>query len=310
MKILELFSGYGTASFALKRLGVPYELVGYSDIDKFANQCFKQNHCPEDDEDKFRLGDVTKINTNDLEDFDLLTGGFPCQDVSITGKGDLSKGRTTLFSEIIRIAEDKQPRFMLLENVKGILSKKHRDFYNLTLSELNRIGYEVFMVYNKNHKENRLPVLNTKDYGVPQNRERVWYICFKNNADLLKFTLPKPINLHSNLQGILDKNFDDKYYLSEKVVKGISKSNFQDRKPQIGEVCRTLKVGGDVKCILDPKTKKLRKLTPNEYFKLQGFKEGEINLEGLSDTQKYKLAGNGQSLNVVTLLFKEMGLNK
>jgi intein/homing endonuclease len=78
MKILELFSGYGTASHALKRLGIDYELVGYSDIDKFANQCFKQNHCPNDSEDKLRLGDITKIDINSLPDFDLLTGGTPC----------------------------------------------------------------------------------------------------------------------------------------------------------------------------------------------------------------------------------------
>jgi DNA (cytosine-5)-methyltransferase 1 len=79
MKILELFSGYGTATFALKQLGIEHEIIGYSDIDKYANQCFQQNHGGKE------LGDVTKVNPYDLEDFDLLTGGFPCQSFSVAG---------------------------------------------------------------------------------------------------------------------------------------------------------------------------------------------------------------------------------
>ena len=137
MKILELFSGYGTSSFALKRLNIPYELVEYSDIDKNANEFFKENHCASDENNKLRLGDVRLINPEDLEDFDLLTGGFPCQDFSIAGKqlGELGP-RGTLFYEIIRIAEIKRPRYMLLENVKGLTHKKFKGTFDKILSEL------------------------------------------------------------------------------------------------------------------------------------------------------------------------------
>ena len=168
MKILELFSGYGTASFALKQLGIDYECVGYSDIDKYANQCFKQNHggC--------ELGDATKIDPKYLDDFDLLTGGFPCQAFSVAGKmlGELDI-RGTLFNEIIRIAEVKKPRYMLLENVKGLLSKRHEPTFKKILNELDRIGYSVHW-----------KVINTRDYGIPQNRQRVFFVCFRDSKDL------------------------------------------------------------------------------------------------------------------------------
>jgi DNA (cytosine-5)-methyltransferase 1 len=295
MKILELFSGYGTASFALKRLGIPYELVGYSDIDKYANQCFKQNHCPQDVEDKLRLGDITKVGAESLPDFDLLTGGFPCQAFSTAGKqlGELDP-RGTLFYEIIRIAEVKQPKYMLLENVKGLTSKKFKDTFDKILSELGRVGYTVYW-----------KVLNTKDYGIPQNRERVWFVCLRKDLGIQTFEFPSKEELTVFLKDVLEEQVDKKYYLSERATNGILNSNYRDRKPQITNVCNALKVGGDVKCIVT-KEGPLRRLTPKEYFRLQGLLNDEVNLDGLSDTQCYKLAGNGQSVNVVEKIFKQM----
>jgi DNA (cytosine-5)-methyltransferase 1 len=367
VRILETFSGYGTASFALKRLGITYDLVGYSDIDKYANQCFKQNHCPWDVEDKLRLGDIKLINPYELDDFDLLTGGFPCQAFSAAGKGQGELDhRGTLFNEIIRIAEVKKPKYMLLENVKGFTFKKFKGTFDKVLSELDRIGY---IVYWK--------VLNSKDYGIPQNRERVWFVCFRKDVSH-SFCFPEPRKLELFLKDILEDEVDEKYYLSDRAVQGIMKSNYQERKPQSKDVCSALKVGGDVKCIFNPyngkisetesgtigtsvgtstgKTAQLliynticlnskdrdgnqpkiqnrvyssegvspavitafmpsienktqiRKLTPKECFRLMGFLNDEIKLEGLSNTQQYKLAGNGQDINVVSLIFTEMGL--
>lgn len=198
MKILELFSGYGTASFALKRLGIPYEIVGYSDIDKYANQCFQQNHGGKE------LGDVKLINPNELEDFDLLTGGFPCQSFSVAGKGlGEADPRGTLFYEIIRIAEVKKPKYMLLENVKGLTNKKFKDTFNKILSELDRIGYNVYW-----------KVLNSKDYGIPQSRARVWFVCFRKDIDKGTFKFPEPTELKIFIKDILEPQVDSKYYLS------------------------------------------------------------------------------------------------
>lgn len=220
MKVLELFSGYGTASFALKRLNLIYDLVGYSDIDKFANQCFKQNHCPWDTEDKLRLGNATDINPNKLRDFDLLTGGFPCQAFSVAGKGlgELDT-RGTLFNEIIRIAEVKKPRYMMLENVKGLISKKHKPTFDKIISELYRIGYFV-----------KWKVLNTKEHGIPQNRERIFFACFNRWEDFCNYEWPQTEELTLFLKDILEDEVDEKYYLSQEKVDKLLESGFKDKK--------------------------------------------------------------------------------
>jgi len=162
-----MFAGYGGAEFSLKKAGIEYECIGFSEIDKYAIQCFEQNHKGKN------FGDCTKINPNELPDFDLLTGGFPCQSFSVAGKGlgELDT-RGTLFNEIIRIAEVKKPKMMLLENVKGLTNKPHRATFEKILSELDRIGYVV-----------KWKVLNSKEYGIPQNRERVIFcLFFKRNG--------------------------------------------------------------------------------------------------------------------------------
>lgn len=243
MKILELFSGYGTASFALKRLGIPHEIVGYSDIDKYANQCFEQNHNL--GHKPLSLGDVRNINPMELPTFDLLTGGFPCQSFSVAGKGlgELDP-RGTLFYEIIRIAEVKQPKYMLLENVKGLTNKTHKATFDKILSELDRIGYKVYW-----------KVLNSKDYGIPQSRARVWFVCFRKDIDK-GFEFPEPVELKIFIKDILEPQVDSKYYLSpllqerfakyleEKEKKNKSQYDTNMSIPEIGEAHRIYGTNG------------------------------------------------------------------
>ena len=214
IKVLELFAGYGGASFALKKLGIDHEVVGFSEIDKYAIQCWKQNHS-----DVKNYGDCTKINANELPDFDLLTGGFPCQSFSNAGnmKGELDT-RGTLVYDIIRIAEVKQPRYLLLENVKGFTFKKFKETFNKVLSELDRIGYNVYW-----------EVLNSKEYGTPQNRERVWFVCFRKDIDQYNkltnpFIFPKKKELKLFLKDILEDNPDYKYNLTESNIKTINRN--------------------------------------------------------------------------------------
>jgi DNA (cytosine-5)-methyltransferase 1 len=200
LKVLSLFSGYGTDSFALKRIGVPYELIGYSDIDKWANYCFKQNHCPEDTEDKLRLGDMTKIDIENLPDFDLLTAGFPCTDVSVIGKQDLSLGRTALgyiLKDFLRI---KRPKYFLFENVKGLMGKKFKDFREELFKQWTDSGY---LFHYK--------VLNTKDYGIPQNRERVWFVGFREKEDYDNFTWPEPEELKLLVTDLIEESVDESF---------------------------------------------------------------------------------------------------
>lgn len=440
IKYFEMFAGYGTASFALKRIfGENTHCIGFSEIDKYAVKCFEHNHkvvYDYKDGTSFshgvkNYGDCKRINPQELPDFDLLTGGFPCQAFSVAGKmqGELDS-RGTLFNEIIRIAEVKQPKYMLLENVKGLTAKKFKPTFDKILSELDRIGYNVYW-----------KVLNTKDYGIPQSRARVWFVCFRKDIDTKTFKFPEPQELKIFIKDILETEVDAKYYLSEKLqerfrkylqeketkiaamrqrdrhnlnepreqqieprddgcsnsITTVEKDNLvidtrqsDDRVYSSGVsptlrsernglnvyeggrkelrthsegVVPTLKhrmgTGGNnvpmiANCLdanmskgISPKeyyeqskqnvvsdtittavgrighsseelgyieknlisSGKLRRLTPKECFRLQGFLNDEVNLDGLSDTQCYKLAGNGQSVNVVELIFKEMFKN-
>ena len=330
IKVFDMFAGYGGSEFALSKAGIEHECIGFSEIYKYSIQCFEKNHKGKD------FGDCTKINPDDLLDFDLLTGGFPCQSFSVAGKGlGEQDTRGTLFHEIIRIAEVKKPRYMLLENVKGLTFKNHKETFKKILSELKRIGYYV-----------KWKVLNTKEHGIPQNRERVFFVCFWRLGDWAEFNFPEKEELKILLKDILEEEVDDKYYLSEKQIirllcsddlkKSFStlnseiancmisrqyaswRGNFISDKPLLLDLYnKKVKNDGDPSftitsqdrhgvLIIEGEKFKIRKLTPKECFRLMGFLEDEINLEELSDTQKYKLAGNGWDINLVSKIFRRM----
>ena len=412
IRLFEMFSGYGGASWGLKKAGIPYELIGYSEIDKYAIQILEQNF-PEAKGKNY--GDCKNIDTNTLSHFDLLTGGFPCQDVSNAGKRDLTKGRTNLYLEILRIARDKKPRYLLLENVKGLLSmnlNENEKAQNLLINKIVRdfksIGYGV--IYK---------VLNSKDYGVPQNRERVWFVCKLGGWEFMEFLFPEKEKLTIFVKDILEQNVDKKYYLSKKMLEAFEKrknldvpqpnllmqddnkptstiitksgGRYQDNfivykkhraneireydnispclteshehkggtnAPFIKEKTRDINKAINMAREMNEKTKEpiqidlyhlqhgqirplstyipqdtkthrclqsgepkeilyypneigmLRKLTPRECFRLMGFLQDEIKLEGISDSQLYKLAGNGWDINLASKIFKRMFPNE
>lgn len=213
-----MFAGYGGASFALKKAGIPFVTVGFSEIDKYAIQCYNQNHQSQKDfaEEIPNYGDATKINPSDLPDFDLLTGGFPCQAFSVAGKGlGEQDTRGTLFHDIIRIAEVKQPKYMLLENVKGLTTKRHKETFNKIIQELYRIGYFV-----------KWKILNSKEHGIPQNRERIWFVCFRSWNEFCDFRFPEKEGLKIFLKDILEDEVEEKYYLKEEQVTRLLRSGF------------------------------------------------------------------------------------
>lgn len=437
IKLLELFSGYGGASWGLKKAGISFELVGHSEIDKYAIQIFEQNF-PEAKGKNF--GDCKSIDTSKLPDFDLLTGGFPCQDVSNAGKRDLTKGRTNLYIEILRIARDKKPKYIVLENVKGLLSmdlnedgKAQNLLINKIVRDIKSIGYGV--IYK---------VLNSKDYGIPQNRERVWFVCKLGGWEFMEFLFPEKEKLTIFVKDILEQDVDKKYFLSQKMLEAFEKRKTQkvpqpnilfddDNKatntittksggryqdnfivykkhraneireydnispclteshehkggtnapfinektrdinkaieiakkmheetkepiqidlyhlqhgeirplttyiPQNTKVHRCLQSGEPKEILYYPQeisptlttelshqtgntfnpqkflelTNQLRRLTPKEYFRLMGFLQDEIKLDGISDSQLYKLAGNGWDINLVSKIFKRMFPNE
>jgi len=301
IKLFEMFAGYGGSSFSLKKAKIEFEPIGFSEIDKYAIQCYQQNHKDNTriDGDEIRnYEDATTIDPKDIPDFDLLTGGFPCQSFSSAGKGlgELDT-RGTLFNDIIRIAEFKKPKYMLLENVKGLTNKRHKETFNKILSELQRIGYYVHW-----------GIFNSKDFGIPQNRERVFFICFRNHLEFMNFVPPKKEELKLSIYDLLDIDVSIKFNLSEKALKSFTNTNFNAHKKRLqkSSVCSTLLARDykDPKCI--EVNKVIRRLTPNEYFKLMGFTSNEINLTDLSNTQQYKLAGNGWDINLVSKIFTKM----
>lgn len=448
LRVFDCFAGFGGAEFGLAKAGIEYESVGFSEIDKYAIHCFHQNHKGKN------YGDITKINWSDVPDFDLLTGGFPCQDISQAGKQDLSKGRSVLVNELIRCLREKQPKYFLFENVGAIETKPFKEFLRQIENDLKNSGYVVFR-----------KMLNTKDFGVPQNRERVWWIGYRKDIHSKPFgwmPYPQPETLKLKLKDILEESVDKKYFLKQEQVqrlvnhsesqkikgngfsqlsinvnkvcftlnayehndakciqlnneKATSKGErvyspegitptlcgnggglgaktglyliddrYKDKGRRYTEYCPTLNFHGDtvggittpkvVGCALRswPRTgntdknrtqnlelnqgefsnsitnvqkdslvceyghsfegfkgyenisvpikssegsrnqviiknqNMVRRLTPKECFRLMGFLNDEINLDGLSDTQKYKLAGNGWDVNLVSKIFKSM----
>lgn len=204
MKILELFAGIGACSKALERLGINVEIVDAVEIDKYAMASFNAIH-----NTNFQTQDITSYN-KDLKDIELITHGSPCQDFSVAGKqagGDLGSGtRSSLMYETIRIVGKIRPKYVLWENVKNILSKKHKHNFDAYIETMNVLGYNSYY-----------QVLNAKDYGIPQNRDRVYTVSIRKDMDNGTFKFPEKEELKLRLKDMLENEVDEKYYLSEKM---------------------------------------------------------------------------------------------
>lgn len=213
MKVLSLFSGIGAFEKALDRLEKTYELVGFSEIDKYAVKSYCAIHGVDE---SMNLGDITKIDENALpKNIDLITYGFPCQDISLAGKQkglfneDGTQTRSGLFFEALRIIEAAQPRVAIAENVKNLTSKKFSEQFKIVLDSLEAAGYN-----------NYWQVLNAKDYGIPQNRERVFIVSIRKDIDSGTFKFPEGFPLRLRLKDMLDDEVDEKFYLSTKCIEG------------------------------------------------------------------------------------------
>lgn len=213
IRVFEAFAGYGSQLMALKRLEKDYPdkikiiPVGIAEIDKYAIQAYKAVHG-----DVTNYGDISKINWDEVPDFDLFTYSSPCQDFSNAGLqrgGEEGSGtRSSLLWECRRAIIAKKPKYLLLENVAALVSKKFLPLFNKWQRELESYGYSNFA-----------QVLNAKDYGVPQNRERIFLVSI---LDEVRYHFPKPFPLELRLKDILEEEVDEKYYLSEKTVKSFA----------------------------------------------------------------------------------------
>lgn len=211
IRIFEAFAGYGSQSLALERLyenfpEFSYEVVGISEIDKYAVQAYNAIHG-----EVKNFGDVTSMDWNLVPDFDLLTWSSPCQDISKAGKGrGMTEGsgtRSSLLWEVKKPIELKRPKYILFENVKNFIGENNRADARKLFGMLGEYGYSVFY-----------KVMNAKDYGVPQNRERIFILAIDGDAS---YEFPKGFPLERRLKDVLEGNVDERYYLSEKLIKYI-----------------------------------------------------------------------------------------
>lgn len=216
MKLLSLFSGIGAFEKAFDNLEKEYDLVGFSEIDKFAVKSYCAIHGVDE---SMNLGDITNVDENALpKNIDLVTYGFPCQDISLAGKqkglfnDDGTQTRSGLFFEALRIIEATHPRVAIAENVKNLTSKRFAEQFKIVLEALEQAGYN-----------NYWQVLNAKNYGVPQNRERVFIVSIRKDVDTCSFQFPERFPLELRLKDLLEDEVDEKFYLSDKAIAGFNR---------------------------------------------------------------------------------------
>ena len=336
---VSLFSGIGGFETALNRLGGNCVLA--SEIDKFANQSYEALYGHP------TAGDIMKIQAEEVPDHDVLVGGFPCQAFSVAGKrGGFGDARGTLFFEVARLAKTKQPRAILLENVKGLVGHDGGKTLDTIVKTLNDIGYTV-----------DFNVLNSKYFGVPQNRERIFIVALRDDivepaewiiegtnvvakgkrriasyegTKTFNFGWPDQTEVTTRLSDILEPIVDERYYLSEektaKLVAQLEDKSLEDTEDcdmighveikghdAIKRVYSTSGIGNALTTMggghREPKIAeysepryRIRKQTPLECWRLQGFTDEQHQTvvdAGLSDSQRYKQAGNAVTVNVI-----------
>ncbi|MCX6736694.1 MAG: transcriptional repressor LexA [Candidatus Parcubacteria bacterium] len=305
-KTIDLFAGIGGIRLGFEKAG--FNTVFANDFDEQCKLTYDLNF----PKSKLVVEDIRKIGIDDLPKFDFLVGGFPCQAFSIAGyrQGfNDKKGRGNLFFDIARIIDARKPEGFLLENVKNLKSHDEGKTFKIIEETLKNLGYYI-----------KPQVLNSMDYGnIPQNRERIYIVGFKNKNYADKFSFPRPIKLTTKITDLLEKNVSEKYYyngkpLYEKLKNFIKEEGkvYQWRRQYVREnksgVCPTLTAnmgmgGHNVPIIKDKKG--IRKLTPLECARIQGFPEN-YKLPQIADSTLYKQLGNSVSVPVIEAVAKQM----
>ena len=317
IRVVDLFAGVGGIRLgftqAAKEFGMNTECVFSSEIDEWACKTYRKNF-PNDNHDP--KCDITTVDAKSLPDFDVLLAGFPCQAFSIAGKrGGFDDTRGTLFFDVARIIKEKQPKAFLLENVKGLTNHRSGKTLQVILNTLREdLGYTVFY-----------KVLNAKEYGVAQLRERIYIVGFKNAGDSFDYPLPLPQEERKVIRDIIEENpVDARYYLSTSYLAALKahKARHQALGHGFGYEVRSLDdVAGTIVCggmgkernlIVDERQtdftvrthikgeynkEGLRKMTPLEWERLQGFPDNWT--AGIADVHRYKQMGNSVAVPVI-----------
>lgn len=313
-----MFSGIGAFEKALKRQRIDYELVNFCEVDKWAIKSYCLIHNESKDKN---LGDITKVDLNNLpSDVDIITHGSPCTDYSIAGKqegGNEGSGtRSSLMWNSVQIIKKCNPKYVIWENVKNVLSAKHKHNFDKYISDLDDIGY------NSYYK-----VLNAKMFGVPQNRERIFVVSIRKDIDNYSFKFPEGFDSGIRLKDVLEDVVDEKYYLSNKGFNYVTNKYNQFIKnngytpemfnpyncaevknisPTVTTQCGSTTSSATV---LINNNYRIRKLTPLECIRLMDFNDEDYYIlkeNKISDTQIYKMCGNSIVVSVLEHIFKNL----
>jgi len=323
-KSIDLFAGIGGIRIGFERaFGEDIETCYVSEWDENAQKTYKANFI-----DEFEIaGDITKEDETKIPKFDICCAGFPCQAFSLAGKhmgfDDDYYGlcRGTLFQDVVRICKYHKPKVIFCENVKGlVIHDKGRTFKTIR-GAFEELGYTLYY-----------KVLNSKDFGVPQTRERIYLVCFRNDIDSSDFQFPLGTNSNTCIRDIMEEApIPSKYYLSDTYVDTLKRHKERHQEKgngfgyeirELGGYAGTIVCGGmgrERNLIIDnrehsmvPTThikgkindQGIRKMTPREWARLQGFPDNYKLI--LSDTHLYKQLGNSVTINVIEEIAKEI----
>lgn len=299
-----LFGGIGGIELGFKKAGFPISWA--NEIDKNAAITYRLNH-----KHKLYERDLKELDTKEVEKINILTGGFPCQAFSIAGyRKGFNDDRGNIFFEILRFIDGLEPKIVFLENVKNLQSHDKGRTFEIIKSELQDRGY--YLDYK---------VLNSSEYGnVPQNRERIYIVGFKDKKAYENFDFPKQKKLNVKITDLLEKQADEyfyyhksKYYpqLKEKMTN--KDTVYQWRRKYVREnksnLCPTLTAnmgtgGHNVPLIID--SKDIRKMTPRECARFQGYDENFIFSENMANSHLYKQIGNSVTVSVIEAIAREI----
>lgn len=312
LKIISLFSGYGTQELALKYSGIKYRNVANCDILKSANEAYNSLHTTEEG----NLGDVSKVDEKTFPHCDFLTYSFPCQDISISGvQRGIEKGtRSGLLYEVERIVEHNKPKFLLMENVKNLVSKNHIKKFNDYIDKLNSLGYGSAWM-----------VLNGADFGCPQNRERVFMFSVLGESSLDVSNKMMGVHNHKKtrvpMKTFIDTTADNSLFITPP---------YEINTPKLSSVCKMIARRSDLKydqarriysidgcspCLTTSGSpqimlddKRIRTLTAREGYRFMGVKDADIDkllTTSLSTKQHVALAGNSICVPVMQAIFEQ-----
>lgn len=307
IRTADFFAGIGGVRLGLE--GAGFRTVFSNDIDPFCKITYDFNFKTA----YLTVEDIFKIKEKTLPKFDIFAGGFPCQPFSIAGyrKGFLDKGRGDIFFKIAQILKQIRPPVVFLENVKNLKSHDKGKTFGIIQENLEDLGYHI-----------KSKILNTMEYGgVPQNRERIYIVGFRDKARTDRFSFPRPIKLKKKVIELLESDVPEKYYYSARSLiyielkkKVVSENTvYQWRRKYVREnrkgVCPTLTAnmgmgGHNVPIIKDKRG--IRKLMPVECLRLQGFPKNYRLPEGVADSKLYKQVGNSVSVPVIRRVAKEI----